>query len=144
MPPTMTPKQRVRLALTRRQPDRVPVFVTLKGALARRLADDLGFPFRPAASSILENRLSHHDMLTAMGNDAVGVGYTYVRPMDELPDGRYRDEFGFVYHDVPNAYGLNREIIDRPLAGITSSRDLAGYRFPTRTRPAGSTWPGRS
>ncbi|HAM45548.1 MAG TPA: hypothetical protein DCM67_11085, partial [Propionibacteriaceae bacterium] len=61
----MNHKERVKVALRRGTPDRVPVFVTLKGSLAKKMARELGYEFKPAAASILENRLSHHEMLTA-------------------------------------------------------------------------------
>jgi len=135
--PTMTPKDRVRIALRRGMPDRVPVFVTLKGSLAKKMARELGYEFRPAAASILENRLSHHDMLTALGNDAIGVGYCYPSdvPVTRRPDGTFIDEWGFIYREVANDWGVNLEIVGRPLAGISSARDLAQYRFPRVDAP---------
>lgn len=135
--PTMTPKDRVKTALRRGMPDRVPVFVTLKGSLARKMARELGYEFKPAAASILENRLSHHDMLTALGNDAVGVGYCYPSdaPLTRRSDGTYTDEWGFIYREVANDWGLNLEIVGRPLSDITSTRELARYRFPRVDAP---------
>jgi uroporphyrinogen decarboxylase len=129
----MTGKERVRRALRRQEPDRVPAFITLKVDLGRKMAGVLGYPLKPANSSF-ENRLSYHDMLTALGNDAVGVGYC-MAPVVELPDGCVRDEWGLTYGVVPNLYASNREIVGRPLADIGSSRDLARYRFPDPFSP---------
>lgn len=129
----LTGKERVRIALRRQEPDRVPAFITLKVDLARKMAEVLGYPYKPA-NSWFENRLSHHDMLTALGNDAVGVGYC-MAPLVELPDGRVRDEWGLTYGVVPNLYASNREIVGRPLSDIDAARDLAKYRFPDPLLP---------
>lgn len=133
----MSKKHRVRVALSRGQPDRVPVFVTLKGSLARKMAHELGYEFKPAAASILENRLSHHHILTSLGNDAVGIGYCYPsnEPITRRADGTFVDEWGFIYKEIRNEYGVNLEIVGRPLSDIQHARDLARYRFPAVDAP---------
>jgi uroporphyrinogen decarboxylase len=45
------------------------------------------------------------------------------------------DEWGFVYRRVPHSFGVYLEIVGRPLRGITSARELAGYRLPDPAAP---------
>jgi hypothetical protein len=52
----MSKKQRVITALSRREPDRAPVFVTITAGLARKMSQQLGLKYRQA-TSYLENRL---------------------------------------------------------------------------------------
>ncbi len=132
----MNSKERTLLALRRREPDRVPVWVTVVAELAERLAEVTGIPADPL-DAYLTNRISHARLLTALGNDVVGIGSTAPpsRPTHERPDGYLEDEWGFVYRRVPHPFGVYLEIVGRPLAGIASARELARYRLPDPAAP---------
>ena len=133
----MNSKKRVLTALRREIPDRVPVWVTVVGDLAERLAEVAGIPADPL-DAYLTNRISHAALLTALGNDVVGIGATAPpeHPTRTRPDGFVEDEWGFVYRRVPHDFGTYLEIVGRPLAGIRSAKDLGGlsgfapYRLP--------------
>jgi len=118
-------------ALSRQEPDRVPVWVTVVAELAEQLGRAVGIPADPL-DAYLTNRISHAALLTALGNDVVGIGSTAPpsRPTRERPDGFLEDEWGFVYRRVPHAFGIYLEIVGRPLAGITLAKELARYRLP--------------
>jgi uroporphyrinogen decarboxylase len=132
----MNGKERTLAALSRHEPDRVPVWVTVVAELAERLAQVAGIPADPL-DAYLTNRISHAALLTALGNDVVGIGATAPtsHPTRERPDGYLEDEWGFVYRRVPHAFGTYQEIVGRPLKGITSARELAGYRLPDPAAP---------
>jgi len=132
----MNSKERTLLALQRREPDRVPIWVTVVAEMADRLAQVAGIPADPL-DAYLTNRISHADLLVALGNDVVGIGSTAPpsRPTRERPDGYLEDEWGFVYRRVPHAFGIYLEIVGRPLKGIASARELVRYRLPDPAAP---------
>jgi uroporphyrinogen decarboxylase len=109
-------------------PDRVPVWVTVVGDLAERMAEVSGVAADPL-DAYLTNRISNAALLTALGNDVVGIGATAppTHPTTTRPDGFVEDEWGFVYRRVAHEFGTYLEIVGRPLAGIRSARELAGY-----------------
>jgi uroporphyrinogen decarboxylase len=132
----MNSKERVLLALRRQTPDRVPVWVTVVGDLAEKLAQVTGIPPDPL-DAYLTNRISHAAMLTALGNDVVGIGATapFLQPTRTRPDGLLEDEWGFVYRQVPHPFGTYQEVVGRPLQGIRSATELARYRLPDPAAP---------
>ncbi|MFZ5918227.1 MAG: uroporphyrinogen decarboxylase family protein [Chloroflexota bacterium] len=132
----MNSKERTLTALSRQKPDRVPVWVTVVAELAEQLGRATGIPADPL-DAYLTNRISHAALLTALGNDVVGIGSTAPpsRPTRERPDGFLEDEWGFVYRRVPHAFGIYLEIVGRPLAGITLAKELARYRLPDPAAP---------
>jgi len=129
-------KERTLTALARREPDRVPVYVTVVPDVAAKLAQVTGIPHH-TYDAYLSNRISHAELLTALGNDVVGIGATAPAssPTRVHADGSRTDEWGFVYRPVANQYGVYNEIVGRPLRGITSARELASYRFPDPAAP---------
>ena len=132
----MNSKERTLLAWRRQQPDRVPVWVTVVAEMADRLAQVTGNPADPL-DAYLTNRISHAALLTALGNDIVGIGSTAppARPTRQRPDGFLEDEWGFVYRRVPHPFGVYLDIVGRPLKGIGSARELARYRLPDPAAP---------
>ncbi len=132
----MNSKERTLTALARREPDRVPVYVTVVSDVAERLAQVTGIR-RQTYDAFLSNRISHAEILTALGNDVVGIGATapISSPTKLNADGSRVDEWGFVYRPVANQFGVYNEIVGRPLSGITSARRLASYRFPDPAAP---------
>lgn len=132
----MDSKERTLLALRHREPDRVPVWVTVVAEMAERLAEVTGVAADPL-DAYLTNRISHAALLTGLGNDVVGIGSTapHGRPARERPDGTLEDEWGFGYRRVPHRFGTYREIVGRPLSGIGSARELAHHRLPDPAAP---------
>ena len=132
----MNSKERTLAALRGQEPDRVPVYVTVVSEMADRLSQATGLPVHNC-DAYLTNRISHAELLTALGNDVVGIGSTAPpdRSTRTRADGFRVDEWGFVYRPVPHAYGVYYEIVERPLKGITSARELAGYRVPDPYAP---------
>jgi uroporphyrinogen decarboxylase len=133
----MNSKERVLTALRREVPDRVPLWVTVVGDLADRLAEVTGIPADPL-DAYLTNRISNAALLTALGNDVVGIGATapHAHPTRTRPDGFVQDEWRFVYRRVPHDFGTYLEIVGRPLSGIRSAKELTSpsgfgqYRLP--------------
>jgi uroporphyrinogen decarboxylase len=130
----MNSRQRALTALRRQVPDRVPVWVTVVADLAERLAEVTGISPDPL-DAYLTNRISHAAMLTALGNDVVGIGSTAPpsQPTRTRPDGLLEDEWGFVYRQVPHPFGTYQEIVGRPLQGIRTVSELTHYRLPDST-----------
>lgn len=121
----MNRKERFLCAIENRQPDRVPLFATLTPQIARKLGEALGLPFE-AEDSLLSTRISHTEILNALGNDAVCVGPARERPTRTLADGTVEDEFRLRYHRV----GLYDEAFARPLAGAETTADAEAYALP--------------
>ena len=127
----MNSKERTLAALRRQEPDCVPLYATVVSEVAEELSQVTGIPPNNC-DAFLTNRISHAEMLTTLGNDVVGIGSTAPPGCPTLvrSDGFRVDEWGFVYRPVPHAYGIYHEIVERPLKGITSAKELACYRVP--------------
>jgi uroporphyrinogen decarboxylase len=69
----MTSRQRVLEALNHKQPDRLPIFVTLTPQVAAKLSKALNLPYEEPLDSLLSTRISHTRLLTHLGNDCVGI-----------------------------------------------------------------------
>jgi uroporphyrinogen decarboxylase len=132
----MNGKERALAALRLREPDRVPLYVTVVAELAEALSQVTGIP--PASyDAYLTNRISHAELLTVLGNDVVGIGSTAPAscPTRTRSDGLRVDEWGLVYRPVPHAFGVYMEIVGRPLSGIRSAKELARYHLPDPHAP---------
>ena len=121
----MTHRERFLSTLEGRIPDRKPVLANLTIQAAEKLAQALGKEVG-FVDSFLATRLSHRDILLALGNDAVIVGATRGMPTVTLPGGEARDEWGITYRTV----GYYGEAVGRPLAGCETVDDLKRYPFP--------------
>jgi uroporphyrinogen decarboxylase len=132
----MNSGERALAAMRGQVPDRVPVWVTVVADMAEKLAQVAGILPDPL-DAYLTNRISHAALLTALGNDVVGIGSTAppAHPTRSRPDGYLEDEWGFVYRRVPHRFGTYLEIVGRPLRGITSAQALARYRLPDPMAP---------
>jgi uroporphyrinogen decarboxylase len=104
--------------------------------MAEKLAQVAGISPDPL-DAYLTNRISHAALLTALGNDIVGIGSTAPPsfPTRSRPDGYLEDEWGFVYRRVPHRFGTYVEIVGRPLQGIRTASELARYRLPDPAAP---------
>jgi uroporphyrinogen decarboxylase len=132
----MNSKERVLTALALHEPDRVPLYVTVVSEMAQKLGERLSLPCR-TYDAYLTNRISHAEILTALGNDVVGIGATAPTssPTITRADGHQVDEWGFVYRPVAHPYGIYYEIVGRPLQGIRSAKELAHYKLPDPYAP---------
>ncbi len=107
------------------------MYVTVVAEVAQGLSEITGIrPYN--CDAYLTNRISHAEMLTSLGNDVVGIGSTAPDccPTKTRPDGFRVDEWGLVYRQVPHGFGIYQEVVERPLSGITSDRELARYQMP--------------
>lgn len=117
----MNGRERLRAALDRRRPDRLPVF----------------YQGTPEVDAALRARLglaSQEALLTALGQDMRHVGPRYCGPeLRTWPDGSREGLWGERYRDVPYGDGLGTypEASFLPFAEAHSPRDLDGYRFPS-------------
>jgi len=114
-----------------REPDRVPMYVTVVSEMAEALSRITGIESHNC-DAYLTNRISHAEILTTLGNDVVGIGSTAPDccPTRARPDGFCVDEWGLVYRQVPHGFGVYQEVVERPLSGITSAGELARYTMP--------------
>ena len=130
----MNSRERALRALRHQQgraPDRIPMYVTIVSEVAEVLSQVTGIaPYN--CDAYLTNRISHAEILTSLGNDVVGIGSTAPdsSPTRTRPDGLRVDEWGLVYRQVPHGFGVYQEVVERPLSGITSAQELAGYAMP--------------
>lgn len=132
----MESKERVKVTLEHREPDRVPLYITFNPQVAEEMAAYLGMPFQKA-DAYLSNRISYTDMLVHLGNDCIGISYCAPteQPTRQMPDGTLQDEWGFVYRITRNPFGQYSEIVGRPLSYVKSSKDLADYNLPEVDAP---------
>lgn len=132
----MNCRERALAALRGQEPDRVPMYVTVVSEVADGLSQVTGLPVHNC-DAYLTNRISHAQILTSLGNDIVGIGSTAPDccPTITRPDGFRVDEWGLVYRQVPHGFGVYQEVVDRPLKGITSARELSRYRLPDPYAP---------
>ena len=127
----MNGKERSLAALRGREPDRVPMYVTVVSEVADGLSQVTGLPAHNC-DAYLTNRISHAEILTSLGNDIVGIGSTAPDccPTLTRSDGFRVDEWGLVYRQVPHEFGVYQEVVDRPLKGISSTGELGQYCLP--------------
>ena len=132
----MNSKERALAALGGREPDRVPMYVTVVSEVADGLSRVTDIPAYNC-DAYLTNRISHAQILTSLGNDIVGIGSTAPDccPTLTRSDGFRVDEWGLVYRLVPHEFGVYHEVVDRPLKGITSAKEMGQYRVPDPYAP---------
>ena len=122
----MTSRDRFIAAVSRQEPDRVPVFANISAPIAEALGQELGLPHTPVPS-YLSSRISYTEILTYLGNDAVGVGFTRDGMQQRrLGEPDQRDEWGFAYKQV----GDYLEIRQRPLSAATTVEEVDAYQLP--------------
>jgi uroporphyrinogen decarboxylase len=131
-------KERFLAVLQNKKPDRVPILANLTVQAAQKLAPilnkEIGF-----IDSFLATRISHRDILLALGNDAVIIAPTRETPTRTLPNGDICDEWGIIYHTV----GLYGEAVGRPLANCGTAEELNGFRMPDPDAPVYWEWAKR-
>jgi len=125
----MSPKERVLKAIRHEKTDRMPIFATLTPQVAQKLAREFGISKSlPLDSPLSSARISHNEILTRLGNDAVGIGACAPKdsPTQVKNDGSLVDEWGIKYKKV----GLYNEIVEHPLSEVETVGDLDKYKFP--------------
>ena len=128
----MNSKDRVKTALSLNEPDRVPIFATLTNPVAEKVGEylSLNTSVKPA---FLADRVSHTEILLELGNDCVGISASYPtdNPIEEIDEGRRRDEWGIIYE----RRGPYWEAVGRPLDDISHEEDLLDYNLPSPDAP---------
>ncbi len=124
----MNYRERVLAAINHIQPDRPPVFTTLTPQMAKLLSNYMDLPFEEPIDSLLSTRISHTGLLTALGNDLVGVAACYPcsYPTRVLDDGTIMNEWGMQFKDT----GLYNEFYKYPLDQAGSIKEILDYPFP--------------
>ncbi len=128
----MTSKERVNIALSMQEPDRVPIFVTIVEPLAESLSKQLGIPvFTVADSPVSKDRISYPELLVPLGNDVVAIGACApdAAPTREVAPGVTEDEWQIKYRRI----GFYSEMVEHPLSHVTTRREVARYSFPDPT-----------
>lgn len=126
----MTHRERFLATLQGKPVDRKPVLAHLTVQAAEKLAPVLGKEIG-FNDSFLATRISHRDILLALGNDAVTVGAGRGMPSVTLANGDVCDEWGLTYRTV----GFYGETVKRPLAGCETVEDVENYKLPDPLAP---------
>lgn len=121
----MNPKERVQAAINRQPHDRPPVFANLTPQMAQKLSDFMNLPFEKPEDSLLSTRISHPQLLTALGNDCVGIAACTPaeRPLKINAEGLITNEYGMVFKNA----GLYNEFHGYPLANAETAADIENY-----------------
>jgi len=109
----LTPKQRVALACSHREPDRIP----LQGY------------FTPEIWQQLERHFAGRPVLEALGIDLRGVGGRWRGSQPTGPAESY-DMWGVGYRRVANEFGTYDEACDLALARVRTMDEVARYQWP--------------
>jgi uroporphyrinogen decarboxylase len=124
----MNSRERTLKAISHRQPDRPPVYVSLTPQMAEKLGNALSVPYEEPIDAMESARISHMGLLTRMGVDIVAIAPTVApaTPTKTLPDGRIKNEWGMLFRNV----GIYTEFAGYPLADALSEKDILDYPFP--------------
>lgn len=130
----MNSKERFLTALEHSEPDRVPIFANLTPQVGDRLGNELGLPGEPVLSR-LSQRVSHNQILTHLGNDAIAVRPTWPKHVqDRWKQNVFIDDFGFEFTRI----GYYAEVAKRPLANAETVEDIEAFQTPDPLLP--ETW----
>jgi uroporphyrinogen decarboxylase len=114
----ITPRERVQLALSHREPDRVPVDFMATPQAWERLCEHLGIADHEAVLRYLRADLRHPRQ-------------PYIGPpLDHRPDGRWVDAWGVRRRRVEHPQGAYDEIVEHPLAHLQDAGQLEQYAWP--------------
>ncbi|RPH98334.1 MAG: hypothetical protein EHM72_12875, partial [Calditrichaeota bacterium] len=129
----MTSKERFTITINGGKPDRPPIFATFTPQVAEKVSAFTGFSYDPPIDSLLSTRISHTNLLLALGNDAVGIAAC--TPSDFVPavqePGITVNEWGMHFKNI----GLYNEFIHFPLAFAETASDIVDYPFPQPHAP---------
>jgi uroporphyrinogen decarboxylase len=144
----LTPRERVRTALARREPDRVPIdlgstqVTSIAARAQRRLRSHLGLPDGPVRVSDRVQQLDHveEDLLRLFEVDTRGLWPLTARngPVEETDDGTHLshvDEWGLTYR-IPREGADWYDLARSPLAGGELNRGrIDAHRWPRGDDP---------
>ena len=124
----MNRRERFLTTINRGIPDRPPIFVTLTPQAALKLSAATGITYEEPYDSLLSTRMSHMNLLTSLGNDAIGVAACAQsdRPTRTTESGLIQNEWGMVFKNI----GLYNEFYEFPLANASARKDIDEYDFP--------------
>ena len=124
----MNNRERFITTITRKEPDRPPLFATLTPQMAKKLSEAAGMDYEEPLDSLLSTRISHMELLMKLGNDAVCVAACAPdnHPTRKMEDGISVNEWGMVFKEK----GLYNEFFRFPLANALEPRDIVEYPFP--------------
>jgi uroporphyrinogen decarboxylase len=124
----MTSKQRFLNTINGKISDRPPVFATFTPQVAQKMSKLLDMPYEEPQDSLRSTRISHMELLTTLGNDAVGISACAPDAFPTLTDesGIITNEWGMKFKPV----GLYNEFYDYPLKNAKSVDDVNNYNFP--------------
>jgi uroporphyrinogen decarboxylase len=112
----MNSKERVHSAISLKEPDRVPIFVTVVPEIESRLFQKYG--------------LRDNELLTFLGNDIVVTNIGVADSFAKIEGAGYKvDEWQIGWKNVTHRRGTYTEIVDRPLEKA-SYQELAAYAVP--------------
>ncbi|MFH1024766.1 MAG: uroporphyrinogen decarboxylase family protein [Planctomycetota bacterium] len=144
----MTSRERVRLALSHREPDRVPFDLAATRVTGihreayRNLRDALGLPKKNPEIGDINQQLAKVEevVLEALRVDTRGVfpsapsGWTFL-PREEEEYFSYPDEWG-LHRRMPREGGHYFDLVGHPLAGAEGPEAVAKYPWPDPADPA--------
>lgn len=114
----LNPRERVLLALSHRETDRVPVDFMATGEAWSRLMDHL-------------RQESREEVLRHLGIDVRHPRQRYVGPpLRRHEDGSWTDAWGVRRRAVPHDKGAYEEIIEHPLASVKDASELSVFPWP--------------
>ena len=146
----MNSRERVRLALDHKEPDRIPfdlggtVLTSMHHTVYRKLRSRLGLPeVEPKLMDILQQIVFIDDDLHALwGTDVTNVAprssatYKIVINTTDMPGyDFFHDEFGIGWRK-PQDGGLYYDMFHHPLCGSITQKDIDNYPWPDPTDPA--------
>lgn len=124
----MTSRERFLETINGGIPDRPAFYSSVTPQVAEKLSAHLNLPYEAPVDSLLSTRISHMNLLTHMGVDAVGVAA--IAPDDHPTftnsEGLTINEWGMVFKDA----GLYNEFHSFPLEHAQTVSDIENYPFP--------------
>lgn len=139
----LTPRQRVNMALSHQEPDRVPIdlggtsVTGITMVAYRNLVRHLGSPVPEPRLISKIMQLAHTDERIQLRFDA-DVRPLYMGAPDnwediQIDEETYRDQWGWVWRKPPSSFYY--DLIESPLAGDITFGDIARYPWPDPTDP---------
>ncbi len=124
----MNSRERFLTTINGGEPDRPPIIATFTPQVAEKMSKILGIPYEEPIDSLLSTRISHMDLLTELGNDAVGIAAQAPKNLPTTTDenGIMTNEWGMTFKNA----GLYNEFYEFPLANVQSKKEIDNYPFP--------------
>lgn len=114
----MNSKERVKLALNYKKPDRIPVDFWAEDSVKKSLMNYL-------------NLKDEDELINRLGVDIRSIYPKYIGPqLKTFSDGSFEDFWGIIRKPVKNPFGLHYEVADYPFGEISSLKNLEKYRWP--------------